>query len=383
MAKNIPSPYLATPPERIRAVGDQPNHTLYSLEEEPVIIPLQFTVTAGVLDTQKVTNLCFAESQGAGVVRIYHPYVQSTGLHVFFSRSAGSSYTVDQSTADQGYFDITFPGATTGSFEGYIVGRGSKDVGDISTVTGEAWEHRTLAERHQDRVVSPVPGCCVFLTSFLVDGSGDPQPATGRGTLAFNVSHTGVGTYTVSTTVEMNDSWTFIAQANGILMDASLGTPGNEINLVATADPGLDAEIVVLAIGPRGRDGKSVVNDENAIAPRTQHIRTGTYPACGLQRDSSFIPIQFAVDGAGEILVDDPNTVIPNNVSITKVGITYIINFGATHEALTVASFHSSSSAGSFGIDYINVPNGSLEFAESLASTVVRGYILGCWTSER
>lgn len=385
MAKTIASPYLASPPDRIRAVGDQPNHTLYSSEEEPVIIPIQFALASGALTAQRATGLCRVVDQGSGVMRIYHPHVQATGLHVFFSRGPGASYTVDQSTAAEGYIEVNVSGSPTSVFDGYIVGRGIAGDGDpsVPSEVGDFLASRTLAERHQDRAVSSVPGLVVYALSFAVDGSGDPVPSSARGTLAFNVTHSGAGDYTVSTTVEMNSSWRFVTQVNGEPSVGTLGSAGNEINVLASADPAVNEEIVVLAIGPRGKDGKIVADEINTVNPRTQHIRTGTYPSFGLQRDTSFIPVQFSVDGSGDVDLTNANTVIPNNVAIVKSGTEYTVNFGAVHPELCVASFHGSGSSGSFVVDYSEVEDGNVKFDRSLSNTVVRGFIVACWTSER
>lgn len=384
MAKDVPSPYTSTAPARVRAVGDQPQHTLYSLEDELVLIPISFVVSAGALQSQQVTGRCFVEEQSSGVFRIYHPFVQDDGAYVFLGQTVTS---IDRSTASEGYVTVT-TGAVTATFEGYLglVGtladrdHRSNNAGAPLTDFQRA---RTLAEREQERVSSPVPRLTVGAIGFKVDGSGDYLADSGRGVPLFSVTHGGAGDYTITTSTEFNAGFEFTVLAQGVEGSAAVGSSNNEISLTLTADPGANDDVSILYLGPTSLTGTKFCQQVNTVAPSAFHCRNGVYPAAGMLRDLSFIPFQFAVDGSGNILREDANTSLPPNLSVTKDGSDYKVNMGMALDRRTVAGARFDSGTGAMVVDYNTVEtDGNVIFSGSPTSTVVRGWIASCWNSE-
>lgn len=327
----------------------------------------------------------------AGTVSLVGLVSENDTSRVIATRSLVGAIGVTIDPEDAAYTIAVDP-AYDGNLSGVIATRrngGLRVAGSVSnaatipTVTPDALASTVRSRAAGKPVYSVVQDECVNGLSFTTDGSGnvvDPGTAY-NGTLSTHITRTGTGAYRVTLQKRLPPGSVLLACATGATTAAAavLGSSNNIID-IATTVAGVATNIVsgtvaLFVFAPLtgvGNTNQSTFN--NTVAPKNTFAAAMDYPVQSSAEGVVLLPFSFEVDGTGLVLTTD-NTVIPDGVVLRRAGTSYVFEIGKARVAVGFAVADGAPALLPFSATNLQ-SQGRLSLTATLASTVVRGFIL-------
>jgi hypothetical protein len=369
----IQSPYAAT----LSAVRNASTirHRAYSWDRDLIVCPIKLVLTAGALTTQQCTHRVYVTDQGSGVMRLHIPPCQPDNVALTIGSALTNTVAVDYSTAASGYIQVTFSTSPSATYSGvlFIRNHGRPVVGNVTNGSIPAALPKSPASKGLYPLKGMVPDLAFFWVTFTIDASSDPVGSTtAEGMPQFNVTHDGVGAWTVNTNIMMNSSWVFLVANEVAPMAGALGGDGKSISLSRATDPGAST-VRILAIGSVGVTG---VRKALAVPVAATKSRVAeNYPAFSLMRDAIISPFRWTHDGSGN--VPTTGAYHPQSVKVQKSTGDLRLDIGTATSALTQSWLRTNAQASFLGSKTNLESQGRIQFTlgGALASTHLQGVI--------
>lgn len=381
MAITNPSVSAAISRARKTILGSNLNK-VQSTDDELMVIPIEFSVASGSLSSQRCTSRCFMVDQTSNVYRLYHPACRPTDIYIFLEGTDTDSIAYTRTNANAGYTDITFGGALTGTFRGFIAIRYGRTVsGAIENGAVTDPSHpRSMRAMGLKPAFCGIPDVSMLYFEFAVDSSSDPT-ADVEGFGPIHVAHSGTGEYTVTLGVDLPTSSVAV-----VICEAEPAAPttisGNSlvIDTVSGADPGA-TKFKVLLFCPFSSKGKYEIDYVNTSIPNVKTKRY--YPLFAAHRDPVFAPFNFTTDGSGLIL---SSSILPKAMQFKKNGTAVAIISGVTGVDCVFSTLKLDTTGAYRAVTKSSVQTlGKLAYtlATSAASTDFSGFVFGSHTNQR
>jgi len=393
--------FLTAAPRNGSGLADAKSFGLRSFDAGLVITPLSLQLTAGAITSGRLTQrVASVTGQAAGTLLLNVPEAEVAGTYFLLARQENRSLVTNRAnigTLNQ--LTATVPAATAGNISGFVAQRGNSRLGvapDFFNGTLPAVTSFSRARSLQERVVTaPV---CANVENLNVggvqvvtgaDGLVTPSPAgTYRGTLSSFATRTGVGVYSVQFRHNFTPGTVLVAVSPAATGSATavLAAARNTIT-ISTFAAGVAADVISGTIGLFWFAPLSQIGSRNqskylsgaATALARSFTNERDYPAVTNLQHAVVIPWQIELDGSGNIITTNGNTLIPRGMRIIRSGTTFTLEIGRCTFALGFA-LESATSRSYALLDTNLVSQGRLSFVATATSTVLTGYIIASGT---
>lgn len=326
-----------------------------------------------------------------GTVSLVGMVSENDASRVIATRSTTGAVDITIDPEDAAY-TVEVDAAYDGNLSGVIATRrngrlrvaGSvSNAASIPTITPDALASTVRSRSAGKPVYSVVQDECVNALSFTTDGSGNVvNPGSAyNGTLSAYITRPGVGTYRVTLQKRLPPGTVLLACATGATAAASavLGSADNIIDISTTladvASNIVSGTVVLFIFAPLtgvGNTNQSTFND--TVAPKNTFAAAMDYPVQSSAEGVVLLPFSFEVNGAGLVLETD-NTVIPDGVVLRRASTSYVFEIGKARMAVGFAVADGAPALLPFTNTNLQ-SQGRMSLTATLASTVVRGFIL-------